>query len=274
MFVMAQLPYLQPFDDVNKRVSRLAANIPLIKANFVPLSFEDVPRDLYTEAILGVYEMKRVELLRDVFIWAYGRSAARYAAVRQSLGEPDPFRLQYRSELRDVIGRVIRGRTGQEAGHRLRRRLDAGAHRSGSVRAVPGSRRERAAEPARGQFRPLPGQAVRIRGVAGGLDRFVDTGSLGFTIWCSSPASRYESLGDAVRADRELRVSLDHRPSPHAIGVSGVEHRPPSVILSVRESLPYRGCRRDHRSRSSTADQIRCSRRGGGCTGGLLYFGR
>ena len=109
-FVMVQLPYLQPFDDVNKRVSRLAANIPLIKANLVPLSFEDVPRELYTEAILGVYETKRIELLRDVFIWAYRRSAARYAAVRQSLGEPDPFRLQHRSALREVVGAVIRER--------------------------------------------------------------------------------------------------------------------------------------------------------------------
>ena len=109
-FVMVQLPYLQPFDDVNKRVSRLVANIPLIKANLAPLSFEDVPRELYTEAILGVYEMKRIELLRDVFIWAYGRSAARYAAVRQSLGEPDPFRLQHRSALREVVGTVIRER--------------------------------------------------------------------------------------------------------------------------------------------------------------------
>ena len=110
LFVLVHLPYLQPFDDVNKRVSRLAANIPLIKANLAPLSFEDVPRDLYTEAILGVYELQRVELLRDVFIWAYGRSAARYAAVRQSLGEPDPFRLQYRSELREVVAAVIRKR--------------------------------------------------------------------------------------------------------------------------------------------------------------------
>ena len=109
-FVMVQLPYLQPFDDVNKRVSRLAANIPLIKADLVPLSFEDVPRDLYTEAMLGVYEMKRIELLRDVFIWAYGRSAARYAAVRQSLGEPDPFRLQHRAALREVVSMVIRER--------------------------------------------------------------------------------------------------------------------------------------------------------------------
>src|ERR1700733_6181430 len=30
-FLMVHVPYLQPFEDVNKRVSRLAANIPLIK---------------------------------------------------------------------------------------------------------------------------------------------------------------------------------------------------------------------------------------------------
>jgi Fic family protein len=35
-FIMVQLPYLQPFDDVNKRVSRLAANIPLNKHNLAP----------------------------------------------------------------------------------------------------------------------------------------------------------------------------------------------------------------------------------------------
>ena len=107
-FVMVQLPYLQPFDDVNKRVSRLSANIPLIKANLSPLSFEDVPNDLYTQAVLGVYELNQIDLLKDVFIWAYERSAARYTAVRQSLGEPDPLRLRYRDELREIIGGVVR----------------------------------------------------------------------------------------------------------------------------------------------------------------------
>ena len=107
-FVMVQLPYLQPFDDVNKRVSRLAANIPLIKANLSPLSFTDVPRSTYTEAILGVYELNRVELLKDVFVWAYQRSAARYVAVRQSLGEPDPFRLKHRHALRTVVAEIVR----------------------------------------------------------------------------------------------------------------------------------------------------------------------
>ena len=118
-FAMVQLPYLQPFDDVNKRVSRLAANIPLIKANLSPLSFEDVPRDLYTEAILGVYELNRVELLRDVFVWAYQRSAARYVAVRQTLGEPDPFRMRHRTALRALVRTVVHGRMdmGRAAAH-------------------------------------------------------------------------------------------------------------------------------------------------------------
>jgi hypothetical protein len=109
-FVMVHIPYLQPFDDVNKRVSRLAANIPLIRENLSPLSFEGVPRRAYTDALLGVYELNRVELLRDVFVWAYERSATRYAAVRQSLGEPDPFRLRHRTALREVVAAVVRGR--------------------------------------------------------------------------------------------------------------------------------------------------------------------
>jgi Fic/DOC family len=112
-FVMVQLPYLQPFDDVNKRVSRLAANIPLIKRNLTPLSFADVPRQTYTEAVLGVYELNKIDLLKDVFIWAYERSAARYAAVRQSLGEPDPFRLRYREQFRELIAELVRARVGR-----------------------------------------------------------------------------------------------------------------------------------------------------------------
>lgn len=107
-FAMVQLPYLQPFDDVNKRVSRLAANIPFIKGNLCPFSFTDVPKDAYTEAMIGVYELNDVALLKDIYMWAYARSAQRYAAVRQSLGEPDPFRLKHRAAMREVIGEIIR----------------------------------------------------------------------------------------------------------------------------------------------------------------------
>lgn len=107
-FVMVQLPYLQPFDDVNKRVSRLAANIPLITDNYSPLSFVEMPHKTYIEGVLGVYELNDISLLKAVFIWAYERSAERYVAVKQSLGEPDPFRLLYRSQLKTLVAEVIR----------------------------------------------------------------------------------------------------------------------------------------------------------------------
>ncbi len=106
-FVMVHLPYLQPFIDVNKRTSRLAANIPLIQANFCPLSFIDVVERDYVDGTLGVYEFNRVELLRDVFLWAYERSCAQYRVVRDSLPQPDPIRLRYRQELAEIVHEFV-----------------------------------------------------------------------------------------------------------------------------------------------------------------------
>ncbi|MBI3481073.1 MAG: Fic family protein [Nitrosomonadales bacterium] len=108
-FLMVHLPYLQPFEDVNKRVSRLAANIPLIQHNLCPLSFIDVPQQAYVDAVLGVYELNRVELLRDVFVWAYERSCQQYVAVQQQLVPPDTFRLRYRKELTETVREIVRG---------------------------------------------------------------------------------------------------------------------------------------------------------------------
>ena len=60
--------------------------------------------------MLGVYELNRVELLRDVFVWAYKRSCTRYSAVRQSLGDPDPFRLQHRQHIAQAVADVVCGK--------------------------------------------------------------------------------------------------------------------------------------------------------------------
>ena len=106
-FIMVQLPYLQPFDDVNKRTSRLAANIPLIRENLSPLSFVDVPEQSYIDGLLGIYELNQTELLSYLFVWAYERSSARYSAVRQSMGEPDKFRLAYRKKIIELIAKIV-----------------------------------------------------------------------------------------------------------------------------------------------------------------------
>ena len=116
-FLMVHLPYLQPFEDMNKRVSRLAANIPFIRHDLSPLSFIDMPERAYLEGTLAVYELGRVELLRDVFVWAYERSCQQYAAVRSQLIEPDLFRLRHRV----AIGEVIRALVQQQLAPTARR---------------------------------------------------------------------------------------------------------------------------------------------------------
>ncbi len=109
-FLMVQLPYLQPFEDVNKRVSRIGANIPLFKHNLCPLSFIDVPEKAYIEGTLGVYENNHFELLRDVFVWAYERSCQRYLAITQTMVEPHPLKIKYREVLIQSVQTVVKGR--------------------------------------------------------------------------------------------------------------------------------------------------------------------
>ncbi|MBK9625642.1 MAG: Fic family protein [Rhodocyclaceae bacterium] len=120
-FLMVHLPYLQPFEDVNKRVSRLVANIPFIRHNLSPLSFIDVVQQDYIDGLLGVYELNRVELLRDVFVRAYERSCQQYVAVRQQLVPPDATRLRYRTQLSSLVAAIVRaGADADEATIRAR----------------------------------------------------------------------------------------------------------------------------------------------------------
>jgi hypothetical protein len=108
-FLMVQLPYLQPFENVNKRVSRLGTNIPLISNNLCPLSFIDVPEQAYIDGTLGVYKFNQIDLLRDVFVWANERSCQRYLAITQTMADPDPLRINYREQLINGIQTVVRG---------------------------------------------------------------------------------------------------------------------------------------------------------------------
>ena len=121
-FAMVHLPYLQPFADINKRTSRLLANLPLFRANLCPLTFLDVPEAAYSRAMLGVYELTRVELLRDLVAWAYERSTQEYLAIRQSLAEPDPLRLAWRALIRQTVRDLVR-RPGGDVQVRIRQAL-------------------------------------------------------------------------------------------------------------------------------------------------------
>lgn len=152
-FLMVHLPYLQPFEDVNKRVSRLAANIPLIRTNLCPLSFIDVPQQAYVDAMIAVYELNRIELLRDVFVQAYARSCQQYVAVKQQLVPPDTFRLRHRKALTDAVRAIVLGA----------RPASAAAAREATPAAVAADDRARFVELVLQEFRSLhEGNAVRF----------------------------------------------------------------------------------------------------------------
>ena len=112
-FLWVNLAYLQPFEDGNKRVSRLAANIPLMLYNQAPLSFLDVNREDYALAMMGVYESRDVSMAVDLFAWTYRRSQAKYKVVLESMGSPDPFRVKYREALNEAVGQVVRRRASE-----------------------------------------------------------------------------------------------------------------------------------------------------------------
>lgn len=121
-FAMVHLPYLQPFIDGNKRVSRLAANLPLFQRNLAPLSFVDVSEADYTDGMLAIYELNDIRILQEVFIQAYERSAQRYTVIRGAVGDPDPFRVKYRQAIAEQVAEIIRARCDRrEAVARLRR---------------------------------------------------------------------------------------------------------------------------------------------------------
>lgn len=109
-FLWVNLAYLQPFEDGNKRTSRLAANVPLMLYNCAPLSFLDVASQDYAAAMMGVYEFLDTAMAADLFVWTFRRSIKKYVVVLESMGMPDPVRLRYRESLNDAMQLIVRER--------------------------------------------------------------------------------------------------------------------------------------------------------------------
>jgi fido (protein-threonine AMPylation protein) len=107
-FLWVNIAYLQPFEDGNKRTSRLAANVPLLMYNFAPLSFLDVDAHDYAYAMMGVYEQCNVALAVDIFEAAYTRSIQKYRIQLAAASAPDLVRLRLRGAMNDVIGLIVR----------------------------------------------------------------------------------------------------------------------------------------------------------------------
>lgn len=108
-FLWVNIAYLQPFEDGNKRTSRLSANLPLLMLNCAPLSFLDVEPEAYAYAMMGVYEERDVSLAVKLFTATYLRSIDKYWVALQSFGGGTTLRALYRTQLADAVRRMVGG---------------------------------------------------------------------------------------------------------------------------------------------------------------------
>ena len=115
--MLIHISYLQAFADVNKRTARLSANIPLIKSNVVPLSFNDVEKEDYTSAVIAIYELQDIHPILDLYVFSYMRTCALYDTTVKTIGF-DEIRVRYRQQrralIRDILVKNITGKAMQK----------------------------------------------------------------------------------------------------------------------------------------------------------------
>lgn len=78
LFILIFIPYFQAFIDINKRTSRLGANIPLVSHGLPPLSLLQVKERDYIDAILAIYELGNTTLMSKLYTENYLLNMHRY----------------------------------------------------------------------------------------------------------------------------------------------------------------------------------------------------
>ncbi len=106
-FLLVHIPYLQAFDDINKRTSRIASNVPLLKADLAPMSYLTMDDSAYIDGLIGIYELNNVSLLRGAYIDAYLTSAENYRTLRAEIETPEKAALIYRDFVRKAVRRIV-----------------------------------------------------------------------------------------------------------------------------------------------------------------------
>lgn len=154
-FLLVHIPYLQAFDDVNKRTSRVASNVPLLKADLAPMSFMTMDDGAYIDALIGIYELNNIALLREVYLDAYMASAENYKTLRAEVDAPEKAALAYREFVREAVRRCVLEWKAFRADEVMAMAADAG---------IPEEDREAVSGYVRQEFAGLhEGNAIRYR---------------------------------------------------------------------------------------------------------------
>lgn len=79
LIALLGIGYIQPFEDGNKRTSRLMANAILLAYGLAPLSYRSIDENEYREAMMTFYELNSAMPFKKIFIDQYNFAAQNYA---------------------------------------------------------------------------------------------------------------------------------------------------------------------------------------------------
>jgi Fic family protein len=75
---MVSIAYMQPFEDGNKRTSRMLANAILLANDYPPISFRSIDELEYKKAIILCYESKNIHYMKKLFMEQYKEACLGY----------------------------------------------------------------------------------------------------------------------------------------------------------------------------------------------------
>ncbi|MCK4539855.1 Fic family protein [Candidatus Parcubacteria bacterium] len=78
MLLNLLIAYVQPFNDGNKRTSRLLGNAVLMSRNYCPLSFRSIDELEYKKAVILFYERNNLRYFKELFIEQYKFAVENY----------------------------------------------------------------------------------------------------------------------------------------------------------------------------------------------------
>ena len=107
--LMAGLPYVQAFEDGNKRLGRLLGNWPLLRAGLPPMSFVDVNTERYLKGMIVFYETGDGSVLEDTLLTSYQATAGAFVAQHAARRIPTRLEIQHAEAIKQYVRDTLAG---------------------------------------------------------------------------------------------------------------------------------------------------------------------
>ena len=78
LLAVLMISYIQPFEDGNKRTSRILGNAILLADDYCPLSYRSVDEIEYKKGIILFYEQNNISYFKQLFLEQFRHAVIKY----------------------------------------------------------------------------------------------------------------------------------------------------------------------------------------------------